>query len=232
MKISELASAASLAGGELVELSQLSATVTITATTISADASDNSFNDSATGFVSAGFAVGDNVRVQGFTGSGANNILSGRITALTAGKMTIGGADGDVIVNDAAGESVTITRWESRRATAQDIAALATAAGGAPVITEAGASRDIDPSTDAGRYIRFTATGAKTANFDVADGFASPKEYHITNRAASGNLTLTGTGFTFNEHKGGTLVLEPGDTVTVKIVDTDEADLIGSTEAA
>jgi hypothetical protein len=81
---------------------------TITATTISALAGDNSFNDSATGFVTAGFEVGQAVVVSGFTGDTANN-LTGIITALTAGKMTIGGTDGDVIVDDAAGESVTIT---------------------------------------------------------------------------------------------------------------------------
>jgi hypothetical protein len=81
---------------------------TITAATISAQASDNSFNDSGSGFVTAGFGVGQAVVVSGFTGSVANN-LTGIITALTAGKMTIGGTDGDVIVDDAAGESVTIT---------------------------------------------------------------------------------------------------------------------------
>lgn len=101
----------------------------------------------------------------------------------------------------------------------------------APLITEASANRDF-AAADAGAYVRFTATGAKTASFDVADGFAAPQEYHIANRAASGNLTLTPTGITLNAPKGGTLVLEPGDTVTVKFVDTDEADVFGSTEAA
>lgn len=124
-KISELAAAGALAGTELVEVSKLSAAVTITATTISAQASDNSFNDSADGFVAAGFAVGDSVRVTGFTGDAANNITSGRITALTAGKMTIGGTDGDVIVDDAAGESVTITKWESRRTTVAELTGAA-----------------------------------------------------------------------------------------------------------
>jgi hypothetical protein len=65
------------------------------------------------------------VRVQGFTGNTTNNILVGTITALTAGKMTIGGTDGDVIVDDAAGESVTISKWVSRRATVQDLVNIA-----------------------------------------------------------------------------------------------------------
>jgi hypothetical protein len=84
---------------------------TITAATISAAAADNSFNDSGSGFVSAGFAVGMGVTVSGFTGDTANN-LTGIITTLTAAKMTIAGTDGDVIVDDAAGESVTITSTE------------------------------------------------------------------------------------------------------------------------
>jgi len=75
--------------------------------TISAQASDNSFNDSGAAFLTEGFAVGMTVTVSGFT-TPANN-LTGIITALTAGKMTIGGTDGDGIVDEAAGDSVTIT---------------------------------------------------------------------------------------------------------------------------
>jgi hypothetical protein len=127
--ISQLSAAGALTGDELVEVAQLSATVTITAATISADGDDNSYNDSGSGFVAAGFAAGMRVQSTGFTGNVANNIVSGTITALTAGKMTIGGTDGDVIVDDAAGESVTITAWESRRSTTQDVGDLA--AGGA-----------------------------------------------------------------------------------------------------
>lgn len=119
--ISQLTAAGALDGNELLEISKLSASVTITATTISAAAADNSFNDSGSGFIAAGFGVGDRVRVQGFTGDTANNIVSGVITALTTAKMTIGGTDGDVIVDDAAGESVTISKWESRRADANDV---------------------------------------------------------------------------------------------------------------
>lgn len=124
-RITDLEAAATLSGGELVEVSQLSTTVKITATTISAQASDNSFNDSAAGFVAAGFAVNDRVGVIGFSGSAVNNIQVGVVTALTAAKMTIGGADGDVIVDDAAGESVTIAKWVTRRSKMSDISAAA-----------------------------------------------------------------------------------------------------------
>lgn len=133
-RITDLIAAGTLTGDELVEVSQESATVTITGTTISALASDNSYNDSADGFVAAGFTVGDRVRVRGFTGNVVNNIVVGVVTAVTAGKLTIGGTDGDVIVDDAAGESVTIAKWTSRRVTADEIAALAT--GGPGAVTE------------------------------------------------------------------------------------------------
>lgn len=92
---------------EAVAMGTWARKATKTATTISAVASDNSFNDSGNGFITAGFEVGDEVDVSGFTGNVANNATF-VITALTAGKMTIGGSDGDVIVDDAAGESVTI----------------------------------------------------------------------------------------------------------------------------
>jgi hypothetical protein len=120
-KISELTSAAA-AAADLLELSRLSPTVTYTATTLSAQASDNSFNDSAAQFVAEGFTVGMSVKVTGFTGNVANNIFTGRITALTTAKMTLAGTDGDVIVDDAAGESVTITAYGSARTTAQEVA--------------------------------------------------------------------------------------------------------------
>lgn len=121
--IGQLTAAGSLAGTELIEIQKLSATVTITAATISAAAADNSYNDSGSGFVSAGFTVGMHVRVSGFTGNAANNITDAVVTAVTAGKLTIGGTDGDVIVDDAAGESVTITAWESVYATADQLLA-------------------------------------------------------------------------------------------------------------
>lgn len=171
--ISAMTAAGTLTGDELVEVSQLSTTVTMTATTLSALASDNSYNDSANGFVTEGFAVGDRVKVAGFTGNAANNITSGRITALTAGKMTIGGTDGDVLVDDAAGESVTITKWETKRTTADDIAALAGAgySGGVQSIPVLAAA--MTPSTTNGAAATTTETGTNdvmlpTLNFDAA----------------------------------------------------------------
>lgn len=94
--------------------STFAAKATKTGITISAAAADNSYNDSGNGFVTAGFEVGDIVAVTGFTGNVANNITRGVITSVAAGKIIIGGTDGDVIVDDAAGESVTISTVTQR----------------------------------------------------------------------------------------------------------------------
>lgn len=163
--ITDLDAAGTLTGNELLEIAQLSTTVVVTGTTISAQASDNSFNDSAAQFIAEGFAVSDRVNVIGFTGDVANNILVGAITALTAGKMTIGGTDGDVIVDDAAGESVTITKWVSRRATAQDLADLAGGGGAALEIEEESVS--VDASVVKIDFVGSGVTATQTAAGEV-----------------------------------------------------------------
>lgn len=145
----------------------------------------------------------------------------------TTGKLLKdGGALGGMAgINDAPSDGTGYVRKDGAWAAESDVA-------GVPIITEATTSRTIAPA-DAGSYHRFTATGAKTATFDDGDGFTAGQEFHIANRAASDNLALTPAGtMTLNPPKGGTLVLAPGDTVTVKLVDTDEADVFGSTEAA
>lgn len=112
IRISDLPLASAITGNELVEVSQPSAVIRISGTGISAAASDNSFNDSGSGFVVAGFAPGDRVVVTGFS-TGANNVLVGVIVSVAAGKIVIGG--GPVLINEAAGPTVTIAKWTSRR---------------------------------------------------------------------------------------------------------------------
>lgn len=85
--------------------------------------------------------------------------------------------------------------------------------------------------TDRGVYVYATATGAKTYEFTTTAGGAAG-EYHIRNDAASGDVTLTATGVTLKAPKGGTLVLEPGDTVTVKRVASNVFHVFGSTKAS
>lgn len=182
-KVSQLGNAGTLSGAEIVPVSRLSATVTITATTISAAASDNSFNDSGSGFITAGFAVGDQVRVQGFTGNAANNIFSATVTARTAGKLTIGGADGDVIVDDAAGESVTITKWESVRTD------VATVGGAAPVfsVKSYGARGDGRVLTDVGTTNADATVTSASGAFTAGD---VGKVFEVTNNATVFRSTI------------------------------------------
>jgi hypothetical protein len=119
-QILDLPAATTLTGNERFEVAQVSTTVVLTATTISALASDNSFNDSGNGFLTAGFAVGDRITASGFA-SAVNNLDAGVITSVTASKMIIGGIDGDVIVDDAAGPAVTIAKWVSRQVSLREI---------------------------------------------------------------------------------------------------------------
>jgi hypothetical protein len=80
--------------------------VTITAATISAAAADNSFNDSGGGFA---FAPGQLVRISGFSlNPTENNLAYGVIETATANTITIKSPYGDTIVDEAAGDSVTI----------------------------------------------------------------------------------------------------------------------------
>jgi hypothetical protein len=92
---------------EAVLMGTWARTGTKTATTISAAAEDNSLNDSADGFITAGFRTGDVVSIAGFTKT-ANNTTRATIATLTKSKMTFTGAYGDGIVDEAATPSVTI----------------------------------------------------------------------------------------------------------------------------
>lgn len=100
-----------------------------------------------------------------------------------------------------------------------------------PVVTIAAASATFDAGALCA-YLRFTAAGDKTATFS-GPSFLAGHEYHVANRSASGDLTLiAGAGITLTPSKGGTLVLEPGDTVTVKFISSTSADVFGSTKGA
>lgn len=105
----------------------------------------------------------------------------------------------------------------------------------ARVVTDSGANHDL-AAAEAGAYLRMTkASGAKTVTVRLEATEALPEngEWHVRNAAAAGDVTLTPiAGVTLNAPAGGTLVLEPGMTVTVKRVAVNVFDVIGQTVAA
>lgn len=135
--------------------------------------------------------------------------------------------------------AATVTSIEDHRAGHGGVHGISVAPGGsggadmAPVAHISAANHTITLD-DLAAYLRFTAAGAKTASLDgAAVTFAQSHEFHIANRSVSGNLTLAPAGgIALAPPKGGTLVLEPGDTVTIKFVSTNAADVFGSTKAA
>jgi hypothetical protein len=158
------------AGTDLVELARPSA-VTITASTISAAASDNSLNDSGNGFGS--FVAGMRVRVQGMTGDVDNNHFSAELLSAAAGKLVLHGAT--PLVDDAAGESVTVTAWGSVRGAAQDIADLAATSG--PTVAsrytlDLASQADSDPGAGKLRFNHATPASATKIFLDdeTSDG--------------------------------------------------------------
>jgi hypothetical protein len=89
-----------LAGGTVVTEA---AGATDTQITFSMDSTDNSINDSGSGFVAAGFVAGQQVKISGFTESANNGYFT--LVSVTAGKMVLSGG---TVVTEVAGDSVTV----------------------------------------------------------------------------------------------------------------------------
>ena len=77
--------------------------VSETEITYSMAVSDNSVNDSANGFVTAGYAANQWVKISGFTTAANNGYL--KIVSVVAGKMVLSGG---TVADEVAGDSVTI----------------------------------------------------------------------------------------------------------------------------
>lgn len=78
----------------------------ITAATLAAVASTSKITDSGSGLLAAGFRPEDTITISGFTGESANNQLTTVVSVASDGSdMVIAGT----LLDDAAGESVTIT---------------------------------------------------------------------------------------------------------------------------
>lgn len=177
-RIEEATESGALLGTEDLPAAKLSTTVTVTATDISAVAASNKFVRGSGSWITDGFAVGRSVYSSGWTGGTANNRHARVITAVTATDLTFAGTDGDDIVDDAGGESVTVTQWEPVRipiltrlkayfdtlyealnANLTAIAGLTSAADKVPYFTGSGAAALAD-LTSAGRALLDDASAA------------------------------------------------------------------------
>lgn len=102
-----------------------------------------------------------------------------------------------------------------------------TVGSGVPVVSESGALLNALANGSA-KYTRFSHTTAEYY-FDDAEPYTIGAEFH-GRYVGSGSLTIaSATGFTINPPAGGSLVIPPDGTFTVKIVAADEADLFGVT---
>jgi hypothetical protein len=214
-RITDLLAATALTGSERLEASQRSNTIVRTATTISALASDNSFNDSGNGFLTAGFAIGDRINVTGFS-SAVNNLLVGIITAVTAGKITIGGSDGDVIIDGAAGPSVSIAKWISRQVTLRQIQntlpqriglfATSTPTASEVLLLYAAPSAITFPANFAGSVGAIATGGANPAASFVMAVFSNATQIGTITISTGGAFTFATTGGVAQNVTSGSIV--------------------------
>jgi hypothetical protein len=156
--------AVTAAGTDRIPLARLSSTDVYTAGTISAAASDNSLNDSAASF--PGWLVpGLRINIAAFTGDTDNNHDSATIVSATNSKVVLG-AD-TPLVDDAAGESVTITAWESVQSSAAAVAGLAGSIASALRFTsDTGSTADSDPGSGLFKWNHATQASATVLFFD------------------------------------------------------------------
>ncbi|MCY1296853.1 hypothetical protein D9M70_462650 [compost metagenome] len=147
-----------------------------------------------------------------------------------AGDMIVGGASGAPARVPAGAAGYVLTMVGGAPAWA------APAGGGsapAPVVPVTGTARTVGVA-DAGAYLRWTNTAAKTLTVapQATEAWADNTEIHCRN-AAAGNLTLTGgSGVTLKEPYLGTLIVPPGGSVTLKRAAADTWDVVGGTVAA
>lgn len=213
--------------------------ITKTATTISASSTDNSFNDSGSGFVSAGFVVGDLVYASTFSNSANNGLFL--ITSLTAGKMIVAGQA--TLVTEAAGSNRTIRRPQFMKP-------------GKTLYGFTFEDQNTDVSASGGCGVRYPGSMFNQMNFKVSnnglvtvgfnllarDGIVSDQVVASTISAANGDNSLNDSANGFGAFQAGDVIRVTGFTAganntTMTVVTASAAKLIVSgatltTEAA
>lgn len=132
------------------------------------------------------------------------------------------------------GNTSADVQWMLGAADIPQIRSRISAAKATVIRSVASATHNFD-EIDNAAYHRFTFSGAKTATVRNSSSHTFDTNYSavVRNAADSGNLTIVASsGVTINPPYGGTLVLEPGMTVTLFKVGINEWDLIGQTVPA
>lgn len=185
-------------------------TVSVTRTDISAAAADDSFNTVAGDFVVAGIVVGMWIKVAGFTGAGvtADNGFF-RVLTVTATKITV---DAN-LVDDSAGESVTITSKMARNGTANRSFLLEKRFNDISIFQQL---RGMVPNTlSLEMRTRSILTGA--LSFVGAQGLYTGSTVAGSSVAAATNTAMDASGSITALYEGGTLVTSPIFSMTLDI---------------
>lgn len=171
-----------LDGAEYVMLADTDAVYnTITAATISSDATDESFNDSANGL--AGFKVGTTIVTSGFVDASLNGTFTIATVAASGSKITV---VEDLTVTEAAGASVTINGLGVNYKMTTAELAIYTGSAGLP--------NPIDGATF--KDSRETVFAAASSTFDVDNGniqtrtAAANETIEVTMAAANGSILI------------------------------------------
>lgn len=185
-------------------------TVSVTRTDISAAASDDSFNTAAGDFVAAGIVAGMWVKVSGFTGAGvtADNGFFKVLTVATL-KITVDAA----LVDDAAGESVTITGKMARNGVANRSFLLEKRFNDISIFQQL---RGMVPNVlNLEMRTRSILTGS--LSFVGAQGLYTGSTVAGSSVSAATNLALDASGSITALYEGGSLVTSPIFSMTLNV---------------
>lgn len=219
-RFSQLTAAETISDTDLFAASQLSLDVTITAVTIAMSEIAGGLVDSASGFIAAGFAVGDQVNITGFT-LPVNNLFSATITALTGGTMELSvdvSESSEDFLDEPEGESITVTKWETRRVSKVDLEAYEPESDGdwqGPPSTYTEALNELISrlallEVEAGAQSIIVACSDETTALTTGDAkvtFRVPYNFALSSVKASVTTAPTGSNITVNIRADGSDIL-------------------------
>lgn len=240
-RFSQLTAATTIADTDIFAASQLSLDVTITAATISMSEIAGGLVDSGSGFIAAGFAVGDQVNITGFTIS-ANNLYSATITDLTSGTMQIVVDESESsqdILDEPEGDTVTVTKWETRRVSKLDLEAYEPSSdgewqGSGPPGTYSEAIDELVArlamlEVEAGNQSIIVACSDETTALTTGDAkvtFRVPYNFNLSAVKASVTTAPTGANITVNIRVDGSDILS----TPITIEATEKTSILATTQ--